>query len=103
MAVKLDKKQYAIGQTATALIASPYDDADVYLAIVRNDTIYRTTLRGVHGAVHYTFKVTPAMLPNAAIQAVVVRRGAPERAARSDDTLAVPGCRASTWTSATGI
>lgn len=91
VAVKLDKKQYGIGQTATAMIASPYDDADVYLAIVRGDTIESTILRGVHGAVHYTFRVTPAMQPNAAIQAVVVRRGAPKRAARSDDTLAVTG------------
>ncbi len=47
VAVKLDKQQYAIGDTASALIASPYAKADVYLAVVRNDTIYRTTLRGV--------------------------------------------------------
>jgi alpha-2-macroglobulin len=76
VAVKLDKKQYTIGETATALIASPYARADVYFAVVRNDTIYRTTLRGVSGAIHFSFKVTPAMLPNAAVEAVVVRRHA---------------------------
>ncbi len=74
VAVKLDKKQYAIGATATALVASPYANADVYFAVVRNDVIYRTTLRGVSGAVHVNFKVTPAMLPNAAVEALVVRR-----------------------------
>ncbi len=51
VAVKLDKKQYAVGDTATALIASPFADADVYVAVVRSDTIYRTTLHGVRGAV----------------------------------------------------
>ncbi len=75
VAVKLDKKQYAIGDTATALIASPFAVADVYLAVVRGDTIYRTTMRGANGTVRATFKVTPEMLPNAAVQAVVVRRG----------------------------
>ena len=89
VAVKLDKQQYAIGDTANALIASPYAKADVYLAVVRNDTIYRTTLRGVSGAVHVSFKVTQAMLPNAALQAVVVRRAAPE--ARPPKTLALTG------------
>ncbi|MBV9264380.1 MAG: Ig-like domain-containing protein, partial [Candidatus Eremiobacteraeota bacterium] len=74
VAVKLDKKQYAIGDTASALVASPYDRADIYLAVVRGDTIYRTNLRDVRGAVHVSFKVTPQMLPNAALEAVVVRR-----------------------------
>jgi alpha-2-macroglobulin len=74
VAVKLDKKQYAIGQTASALVASPYTSADVYFAVVRNDVIYRTTLHNVSGAVHVNFTVTPAMLPNAAVQAIVVRR-----------------------------
>lgn len=74
VAVKLDKKQYAPGETASALVASPYAKSDIYLSVVRNDAIYRTTLRGVSGAQHVTFKVTPAMLPNAALQAVVVSR-----------------------------
>jgi uncharacterized protein YfaS (alpha-2-macroglobulin family) len=90
VAVKLDKKQYAIGDTATALVASPYAKADVYFSVVRNDALYRTTLRGVSGAIHVNFKVTPGMLPNAAVQAVVVRRGATKR----DTTLALTGMAA---------
>jgi uncharacterized protein YfaS (alpha-2-macroglobulin family) len=76
VAVKLDKKSYAIGDTATALVASPYADSDIYVAVVRGDALYRATLRGVTGAKRIAFKITPAMLPNAAFEAVVVRRGA---------------------------
>ncbi|MBV8499726.1 MAG: alpha-2-macroglobulin family protein, partial [Candidatus Eremiobacteraeota bacterium] len=90
VAVKLDKKQYAIGDTASALVASPYAHADVYLAVVRNDAIYRTTLRDVSGAVHATFKVTSQMLPNAAVQAVVVRRRSPSERG-GPDTLGLTG------------
>jgi uncharacterized protein YfaS (alpha-2-macroglobulin family) len=74
VAIKLDKKQYATGETATALIASPYDRADIYLAVVRNDAIYRTTLHNVSGTVRFPFKITSEMMPNAALEAVVVRR-----------------------------
>ena len=90
VAVKLDKSRYTIGDTATALIASPYSKADVYFAVVRNDAIYRTTLRDVSGAVRVNFKVTPAMLPNAAVQAVVVHRG-PVAANSNLSTLALTG------------
>ncbi len=76
IAVQLDKKSYAIGDTATALVASPFDRADVYVAVVRGDALYRTTLRDVRGATRVSFKITQEMLPNAAIEAVVVRRGA---------------------------
>ena len=88
VAVKLDKKKYAIGEIASALVASPYDNADVYFSVVRNDVIYRTVMRGVHGAVRANFKVTQAMLPNAAVQAVVVRRATGRK---QDTTLAVTG------------
>ncbi len=73
--VTLDKKTYKIGDTATALIGSPFDTADVYVAVVRYGTIYRTVLHDVRGAPRVTFKVTPEMFPNAALEAVVVRRG----------------------------
>ncbi len=90
VAIKLDKKRYAIGDTATAMIASPYDHADIYLAVVRNDVIYRTTFRGVSGAVRVPLRITPGMMPNAAVEAVVVRRGPIGRAMR-DSTLSLTG------------
>ncbi len=76
VAVKLDKKSYSAGDTATAMVASPYANADVYVCVVRGDTLYRATVRGVSGAARVSFKITPQMLPNAAFEAVVVRRGA---------------------------
>ncbi|HEY2475255.1 MAG TPA: Ig-like domain-containing protein [Candidatus Cybelea sp.] len=91
VAIKLDKKQYAIGDTANALIASPYDRADVYVAVVRNDAIYRTTLHAVSGTVRFPFKVTAEMMPNAALQAVVVRRGDPIGTAPKQPTLSLTG------------
>ncbi|MGA8533938.1 MAG: alpha-2-macroglobulin family protein [Candidatus Tumulicola sp.] len=76
VAVELDKKSYAVGDTATALVASPFTRADVYVAVIRGEVLYRTTLRNVTGASRISFKITSDMLPNAAIEAVVVRRGA---------------------------
>jgi uncharacterized protein YfaS (alpha-2-macroglobulin family) len=75
VAVELDKKSYAIGDTATALVASPFAKADIYFSVVRGDTIYRTVVRGASGATRVPFKITSPMLPNAAVEAVVVRRG----------------------------
>ncbi|MBV8148391.1 MAG: Ig-like domain-containing protein, partial [Candidatus Eremiobacteraeota bacterium] len=75
IAVKLDKKTYAVGDTATALVAVPFADADLYFAVIRGDTLYRAVLRGVSGGQRIGFKVTPEMLPNAAVEAVIVRRG----------------------------
>ena len=91
VAIKLDKKQYAIGDTANALIASPYGHADVYVAVVRNDVIYHTTLHDVTGTVRFPFKVTQEMMPNAALQAIVVRRGGPIGASPKQPTLSLTG------------
>lgn len=73
--ITLDKKKYTTGQRATALIGSPFDHADVYFSVIRSGVLYSTKLSDVAGAPHVSFVVTPQMLPNAAVQAVVVRRG----------------------------
>ncbi|MBD5604382.1 MAG: alpha-2-macroglobulin family protein, partial [Candidatus Eremiobacteraeota bacterium] len=77
LVVKLDKTTYRPGDVARVLVQSPYADADMSLAVVRHGAfLRRTTL--VHGAApEATFVVTPDMLPNAAVQVVLVRRGAP--------------------------
>ncbi len=75
--VKLDKKSYKVGDTATALVASPYAKSDVYFAVIRNDVITKTIVHAVGNGPEVSFKVTPAMVPNAAVEALVVRRGAP--------------------------
>jgi alpha-2-macroglobulin len=74
--LKLDKKTYKVGDTATALVASPFAQSDVYVSVVRNNALYRTTMKNVKGSPRFTFRITQDMLPNAAVEAVVVRRGA---------------------------
>lgn len=73
--ITLDKKKYRVGDIASALIASPFDRADIYVSVIRNDTIYRTTMHDVSGSPRVSFRVSADMLPNAALEAVVVRRG----------------------------
>jgi uncharacterized protein YfaS (alpha-2-macroglobulin family) len=73
--IKLDKKSYKVGDTATALVASPFARSDVYLAVVRHDVITKLLLHASGNGPKLSFKVTPAMLPNAAVEALVVRRG----------------------------
>jgi alpha-2-macroglobulin len=75
--VKLDKETYKPGETATVLLESPYPEADLHLAVVRNRVLYQTvqTVKGSTPKLQFT--VTADMLPNAAVEAVLVRRGAP--------------------------
>lgn len=73
--VQLDKDQYAPGETATVLIQSPYEAGELYFAVVRHDVLYEKVLTVEGGAPQVEFTVTPDMLPNAAIEAVLVRQG----------------------------
>lgn len=75
--LKLDKKQYHIGDTATVVIQSPYPQAELFFAVVRHGVLYKKILHVRGSAPTVTFPVTADMLPNAAVEAVVVRRGAP--------------------------
>lgn len=75
--IKLDKTSYRPGDTAVALIQSPYPQADLYFAVVRNKIIYRVMQHVRGGAPEVRFRVTQDMTPNAAVQAVLVRQGAP--------------------------
>ncbi len=73
--VTLDKDTYQPGETATALIQSPYEEAELYFAVVRDKPIYKTVTKVTGGAPQIQFTVTPEMLPNAAVQVVLVRQG----------------------------
>jgi uncharacterized protein YfaS (alpha-2-macroglobulin family) len=77
LAVQLDKDRYTPGETATALIQSPYDEGDLYFAVVRQDRLYQQIIPVSGGAPQVQFTVTPEMLPNAAVEAVLVRQGEP--------------------------
>ena len=77
VAVTLDKKSYRVGDVATALVASPFARSDVYFMVIRHDVLWHTLVHAIDNGPKVSFKVTSAMLPNAAVEAVVVRRGAP--------------------------
>ncbi len=75
--VKLDQDSYKVGETATALIQSPYPEAELYFAVVRHKILYQSITKVKGGAPQIKFTVTPEMLPNAAVEAVLVRQGVP--------------------------
>jgi len=77
LTIKLDKDSYRPGDIATALIESPYPDADLYFAVIRHGVLYQETVRANSSTPQVRFTVTSDMLPNAAVEALVVRRGAP--------------------------
>jgi len=75
--IKLDKTTFKPGETATALIQSPYPEGELYFAVVKDKPLYQQITKVKGGAPQIKFQVTPEMLPNAAVQAVLVRQGAP--------------------------
>ncbi|MBD2383869.1 alpha-2-macroglobulin family protein [Cylindrospermum sp. FACHB-282] len=75
--VKLDKKEFKPGETATVLIQSPYPEAELYFAVIKDKTLYQQIVKVKGGAPQIQFQVTPEMLPNAAVEAVLVRQGKP--------------------------
>ena len=77
LTVKLDKSTYRPGDTATALVQSPFRGATIRLAVVRHGVLWQTTRETTSAAPSFRFTVTPGMLPNAVVQAFAVRRRAP--------------------------
>jgi uncharacterized protein YfaS (alpha-2-macroglobulin family) len=77
LTVKLDKATYKPGDTATALVQSPFPNAELHVAVVRHGVLWETTQTTTSAAPTVRFQVTPQMLPNAAVEAFVVRRGPP--------------------------
>lgn len=75
--LRLDKAEYQVGDTATVLIQSPYPEGEVYFAVVRHDRLYEQVIPVKGSAPQVQFPITPEMLPNAAVQAVLVRQGKP--------------------------
>ena len=73
--VRLDKDTYEIGDTATILVESPYAEAELYLAVIRQDVLHSSIQQVKGGAPQIQFEVTPEMLPNATVQVFLVRQG----------------------------
>jgi uncharacterized protein YfaS (alpha-2-macroglobulin family) len=75
--VKLNKQEFQPGETATALIQSPYPEGELYFAVIKDKPLYQEVIKIKGGAPQIQFPVTPEMLPNAAVEAVLVRQGKP--------------------------
>jgi alpha-2-macroglobulin len=75
--LRVDKEHYQPGDTATVLVQSPYPEAELYLAVVREKVLYQSITKVTGGAPQVQFPVTPEMLPNAAVEAVLIRRDQP--------------------------
>ncbi|PMB49871.1 hypothetical protein CEN39_20040 [Fischerella thermalis CCMEE 5201] len=75
--VKLNKQEFRPGETATALIQSPYPEGELYFAVIKDKPLYQQIIKVKGGAPQIQFPVTPEMLPNAAVEAVLVRQGKP--------------------------
>lgn len=73
--LKLDQSTYKAGDTATVLLQSPYPEAELYFAVVRDKVLYQTVTKVSGSAPKLQFPVTPEMLPNAAVEAILVRQG----------------------------
>ena len=80
LAVKLDKTSYKPGDVATALVQSPFRDAELHVAVVRHGVLWETTQQTHSAAPTVRFTVTAQMLPNAAVEAFIVRHGPPPSA-----------------------
>ncbi|MDE5092983.1 MAG: MG2 domain-containing protein, partial [Trichodesmium sp. St11_bin5] len=75
--IKFDQDTYQVGETATALIQSPYPEGELYFAVVRDKPLYEKIVKVKSGAPEIQFQVTENMLPNAAVEAVLVPQGQP--------------------------
>lgn len=73
--LRLDKDTYKIGETATVLIQSPYPQGELHFAIIRHNFIERQIVQVNGAAPQISFQITEDMLPNAAVEAVLVRQG----------------------------
>src|ERR1700674_1391881 len=75
--IDLAQPSYKVGDTATAVVRSPYDDATLYFSVIRYNTLFQQTLDVPRGVTRVAFPVGESMRLGAAVQAVLIRRGAP--------------------------
>ena len=73
-----DRDRYAVGDTATILVAAPFTDAEAWLTVEREQVIEQRRIRITSGAQTVKVPITEAFVPNAYVSVVVVRgRSAP--------------------------
>jgi uncharacterized protein YfaS (alpha-2-macroglobulin family) len=68
-----DKQRYAVGDTATVLIASPFTDAEAWITVERERVMEQRRIRLTSGTYALKVPITEAHAPNAFVSVVVVR------------------------------
>ena len=87
MQVKLDKREYAVGDTAVAFISGIKAGADVWLTLEGSDLQNQRISRAAGGNAAWTFKVTKEMQPNITLKATYIQNGTKNE---TEETIAVP-------------
>ncbi|MFL5382988.1 MAG: MG2 domain-containing protein [Longimicrobiaceae bacterium] len=78
MEVVPDKEKYAVGDTATILLAAPFTGAEAWVTVERERVLEQRRLRITSGTQTIRIPITEALAPNAYVSVVMVRgRSAP--------------------------
>ncbi|MFL5576744.1 MAG: Ig-like domain-containing protein [Gemmatimonadaceae bacterium] len=84
MDVVPDKKRYAVGDTATVLLASPFTDAEAWVTVEREGIISQRRMRLTSGSTTLKLPITEAYAPNAYVS-IIVARGRSAKPGPADD------------------
>lgn len=84
MDVVPDRERYAVGDTATVLLASPFTDVEAWVTVEREGIIEQRRLRITAGTTTLTFPITEAYAPNVFVS-VLVSKGRTAAPAGLDD------------------
>ncbi len=87
MQIKMDKREYAVGDTAVAFISGIKQGVDVWLTLEGSEILNQRVTRAAGGNAAWTFKVTKEMQPNIVLKAAYIAAGAKSL---TETTLAVP-------------
>jgi uncharacterized protein YfaS (alpha-2-macroglobulin family) len=73
MDVVADRQRYAVGDTATILLAAPFTDAEAWITVERERVLEQRRVRITSGTYTLRLPITEAYAPNAFVSVVVVR------------------------------
>jgi len=68
-----DRQRYAVGDTATVLVASPFTDAEAWVTVERERVLEQRRVRITSGTHVLKIPITEAFAPNVFVSVVVVR------------------------------
>ncbi len=84
MDVVADKQRYAVGDTATILLAAPFTDAEAWVTVERERVLEQRRIRVTAGTETIRIPITEELAPNAFVSVILVR-GRTSRPGTVDD------------------